>query len=274
MPVCSTPGVICRLFFFERRLFANDAVLSPQSVAFKAGARRRNSRQNTESHHASTFANSLLAATAAFVVSNNCDKLPLKFDVPPQYNFQVEGHPRATNGVKAPPRECYYNAEEKVYGAINQEEFLKDVRKLQARTKCTHKTCVHFIELFTKYFGEDKVPHGFGSCDKKLKEAAGVNVIELHGCTACNRHVFLPSKRTHCPHCGGARYDAKGKPKEVLRLFILYIIFLVRLSCANLAICLLCAESFLFPVKAAFEKTFEDTDLPTMVATRIREAKK
>lgn len=217
MPVCSTPGVICRLFFFERRLFANDAVLSPQSVAFKAGARRRNciSRQNTESH-ASTFANSLLAAAAAFVVSNGCEKLPLQFDVPPQYNIQVEGQPRATNnGVKAPPRECY-NAEEQVYGAINQEEFLKDVRKLQARTKCTHKTCVHFIELFTKYFRQDKAQYGFGSCDRKLKEAAGVDIIELHGCTACNRHVFLPSKRTHCPHCGGARYDAKGMPKEVL----------------------------------------------------------
>jgi len=197
-------------------------VLSPQSVAFKAGARRRNciTRQNAGSH-ASTFADSLLAAAAAFVVSNGCDKLPLQFDVPPQYNIQVEGPPRATNnGVKAPPRQCN-NAEEQVYGAINQEEFLKDVRKLQARTKCTHNTCVHFIELFTKYVGQDKTPHGFGSCDKKLKEAAGVDIIELHGCTACNRHVFFAIKTDSLSTLRRSQIRRKGQAKR--GVFELYL---------------------------------------------------
>ena len=110
-------------------------------------------------------------------------------------------------------------------GAVNGQEFVKDLRKLQARTKCTSKTLVDFIRLFGKYVGEEgAVPKGFQTCDKKLKKAAGVELLELHGCTACHRHVFLPSsKATHCPRCGGARYDAQGKPNEVSYIIYIYV---------------------------------------------------
>jgi hypothetical protein len=137
------------------------------------------------------------------------------------------------------------DAEERLYSAINSEEFTKDIRKLQARTKCTNKTCVDFIRLFGKYVGEDKVAKGFHTCDKKLKEAAGVNVLQLHGCTTCNRHVFLPSsKATHCPHCGGARYDAQGKPNEVCQIY-LYLVIVFLLTATNIGtLFTVCSASF------------------------------
>ena len=91
--------------------------------------------------------------------------------------------------------------------------------KLQSRTKCTNSTCVDFIRLFAKYFGDDNVSthaKSYQTCDRKLKEAAGVEVLELHGYIKCDRHVFLPSStETLCPNCGACRYDARGKPNEV-----------------------------------------------------------
>ena len=111
------------------------------------------------------------------------------------------------------------SAAKKLCCAINRDEFITDVRKLQSRTKCTNSTCVDFIRLFAKYFGDDNVPthaKSYQTCDRKLKEAAGVEVLELHGCIKCDRHVFLPSStETLCPNCGACRYDARGKPNEV-----------------------------------------------------------
>ena len=98
---------------------------------------------------------------------------------------------------------------------MNPEEFLKDLRKLQQRTKCTETTCLNVIDLFEKYVGEDILPSGFFACDKSLTEAAGLEVIELHGCTKCP-HVYTPQdKQLNCPHCGCSRYDVKDNPKEV-----------------------------------------------------------
>ena len=151
------------------------------------------------------------AASTCFAAFNDSDTLPQKLDIP----------------VAVEPAK--HNPEGKLYCSINRDEFIKDLRKLQTHTNCTNKTCVDFIRLFGKYFGEDQVPthnESFQTCDKKLKEAAGVNVLELHGCPTCNRHVYLPtSKETHCPHCGGGRYDTQGKPKEVCfhKSFLLYI---------------------------------------------------
>ena len=113
-------------------------------------------------------------------------------------------------------RQNYNDPEEQLYCSINPREFMRDVRKLQQRTKCTNKTCVDFIRLFSKHVGDDKVPKGFDSCDKELKQAAGVDCIELNGCTGCNQHVYShEDKRTHCPLCGFARCDEHGKAKEV-----------------------------------------------------------
>ena len=199
-----------------------------QSATCKAGARRRTcvSHVRKAKSHGSKLAKSLLAVSTCFVVCNGSEKLlPHKLQLPSQCNIPVKATRRPPNNpVQVPPRQCN-DPEERLYSAINQDEFLKDLRKLQARTKCTHKTCLNFIQLFAKYVGEDSVPKGFWNCDKKLKKAAGVDVIVLHGCTSCNRHVFLPtSTRTHCPNCGGARYNAKGKPNEVCLFDFAYLI--------------------------------------------------
>ena len=109
-----------------------------------------------------------------------------------------------------------HDREEKLYSSVNHDEFIRDVRQLQHRAKCTNTTCVDFIRLFSKYIGDDKCPKGFAACDKELKKAAGVDCIVLNGCIQCNRHVYShKDRRTHCPLCGFARYDDNGKANEV-----------------------------------------------------------
>ena len=116
---------------------------------------------------------------------------------------------------------CYEPAPEEkyesfVYESVDAEEFSRDLRRLQHKNKFTDKTCLDFISLFSQYV-DGHVPAGFTECDKKLNEAAGIEVIELHGCSKCDGHVYGPEdKRTHCPCCGAARYcDETGKPIEV-----------------------------------------------------------
>ena len=105
-----------------------------------------------------------------------------------------------------------------VYESVDAEEFTKNLRRLQHKHRFSDKTCLSFINLFSQYVDGD-IPAGFKVCDKVLKEAAGVQVIELHGCSnsKCNGHVYGPEdKRTHCPCCGEARYCQTGKATEVL----------------------------------------------------------
>lgn len=98
---------------------------------------------------------------------------------------------------------------------IDRQEFVKNVRKVQHRTNCTTKTCLEFIHLFEQYV-DGQLPKDFVKADKNLKEAAGIDVVELNGCNACHRHVYGPDdKRAECPFCGASRYDAKGKAQEV-----------------------------------------------------------
>ena len=93
----------------------------------------------------------------------------------------------------------------------NPQEFFRDIRQLQHRTKCSTKTCLDVIQLFEKYL-DGELPAGFTKCDKELKEAAGVAVIELNGCPDCHGHVYGPGdESTECPCCGKARYEADGK---------------------------------------------------------------
>ena len=105
-----------------------------------------------------------------------------------------------------------------VYESVDAEELNKNLRRLQHKHKFTDKACLEFISLFSSYV-DGKIPAGFTETDKKLKEAAGVEVIELHGCSnsKCNGHVYGPEdKRTHCPCCGEARYCPEtGKATEV-----------------------------------------------------------
>lgn len=224
MHACSTPGVECRLFVFEIVGFFFDVAQCARRVA---GARRSRTcgnhgkaKSQAKSHGSSNLARSLLAAATWFLVCNNSNKLlPRKVEAPP-HQYYIPGNGRDNIPVAAvPPSHFNNNAEEKLFCSLNREEFLKDLRKLQTKTKCTDNTVLNFIHLFSKYVGEDEVPtgrKGFHNADRKLKEAAGVNCLVLNGCTKCNKHVFLPSsKLQNCPKCGDARYDTNGKAKEV-----------------------------------------------------------
>jgi len=114
--------------------------------------------------------------------------------------------------------------EESIYNAIDAVEFMRDLRKLQQRTKCGNNTCVGFIKLFEQHLGtkaNSTLPKSFAACDKALKAEAGVKCLELHGCTNCQRHVFAPGDKTsaRCPECGAGRYQADGKPNERVFFF-------------------------------------------------------
>ena len=99
--------------------------------------------------------------------------------------------------------------------AFDGDAFVRHIRNVQHKTKCSTKTCMEFIHLFEQYLDGD-LPSDFSKCDKVLKEAAGIDVCELNGCSKCHGHVFGPGdKRTACPLCGHARNDENGKPYEV-----------------------------------------------------------
>ena len=86
---------------------------------------------------------------------------------------------------------------------------------MQRKTKCTNKTCLEFINLFSKHVDNYECNKTFAACDKELKEAAGVEFIQIDGCVGFNRFVFSPKdKRTECPCCGHARYSSDGKALE------------------------------------------------------------
>ena len=110
--------------------------------------------------------------------------------------------------------------EKVVYKSLDAGKFARDLLRLQHKNKFTDKTCLDFISLFSQYV-DGHIPAGFTECDKKLKKAAGIEVIELHGCSnsECHGHVYGPEdKRTCCPCCGSTRYVADtGKPTEVCK---------------------------------------------------------
>ena len=103
--------------------------------------------------------------------------------------------------------------------SIDRDEFVRSVRKVQHRTNCTTKTCLEFVKLFEQYL-DGHLPADFVKCDKTLKEAAGIGVIELNGCAKCHAHVYGPGdERSECPCCGAGRYDpTTGKAHEVFTI--------------------------------------------------------
>ena len=123
--------------------------------------------------------------------------------------------------------------EEVVYESLDTDEFVRDLRRLQHKNKFTDKTCLDLISLFSTYVDGGHIPAGFTECDKKLKEAAGIQVIELHGCSKCHGHVYGPDdKSTHCPRCGAARYEAEtGKPTEVVCMYYVVLVSMIYFFC-------------------------------------------
>ena len=98
---------------------------------------------------------------------------------------------------------------------IDEDEFLRDVRDVQRKTKCSNKTCLEFVNLFSKYADNYESKKSLAAVDKELKDAAGVEFMQPDGCVNCNSFVFTPKdKRTECPCCGHARYNSDGKANE------------------------------------------------------------
>ena len=112
---------------------------------------------------------------------------------------------------------------------IDEDEFLRDVRHLQRKTKCSNKTCLEFINLFSKHVDSYKCNKTFAACDKELKAAAGVEFMQLDGCVGCNRFVFSPKdQRTECPCCGHARHRSDGKALEASKTVTIVRTTIVR----------------------------------------------
>ena len=146
----------------------------------------------------------------------------------PMYYTISFGFPQANNN---PPKEQalqtslpLFHDPSKPQFTSDPQEFFRDVRQLQHRNKCSTKTCLDVIQLFEKYLAHGELPAGFTKCDKELKEAAGVGVIELNGCPDCHGHVYGPGdESTECPCCGKARYEADGKTaREVVTSHLCY----------------------------------------------------
>ena len=99
---------------------------------------------------------------------------------------------------------------------LNPENVWLKCRLIQRQTGCSHKAIKSMINSVC-----GKIPRAtMVKMDKKLIDVGGGLCLQLNGCDNCNRHVFLPSsKETCCPKCGGARFDDKGKPKEVCQYF-------------------------------------------------------
>ena len=172
----------------------------------RACVKRKNIHKNvSRQKEFSSLASVLLAATPAFVA---CNEPPTTCPAP------------ATKICSPPVPTTCTTSPRGWQPDIDRQEFVQNVRKVQHRTHCTTKTCLEFISLFEQYV-DGQLPKDFVKADKKLKEAAGIDVVELNGCSACHGHVYGPEdKRAECPCCGASRYDAKGKAQEV---FILYL---------------------------------------------------
>ena len=72
----------------------------------------------------------------------------------------------------------------------------------------------------------DNEEETYTAADKSMWGAANAEVLVLHGCVACNEHVFHPNDCSlRCPKCGHPRFNNWHRPNEVdvqsaLRLFL------------------------------------------------------
>ena len=190
----------------------------------RACVKRKNLHRNVSrsNNYSSLAAALLLAATPAFAAHNDPTTC-FKYDPPTTCHVPATTttNPSVWQSTCTTPPRAWSPPPE-----INRHKFIQNVRKVQHRTNCTTKTCLEFIQFFEQYVGGD-LPKGFVKCDKTLKKAAGIDVIELNGCAKCHGHVYGPDdKRAECPCCGAARYDVNGKANEVF--FIIKYICMYR----------------------------------------------
>ena len=97
----------------------------------------------------------------------------------------------------------------------DDDALFADLRRIQRQTRCSDKLIKSVINAVGQHSGKQfkKTLYSF---DKEAQKIAACTFIKLHGCKACNRHVFTPWDRDRtCPLCGGQRFDVDGRPKEV-----------------------------------------------------------
>ena len=103
--------------------------------------------------------------------------------------------------------------------ATEKEQFCNEIRQIQRRTGCTEATVIEFLSTFEKFIQcptEGIMHKSLKTCDRLMQKRAGVQFLILNGCIKCKKFVFLPDdERSFCPDCGGPRFDAHGKAKEV-----------------------------------------------------------
>ena len=62
----------------------------------------------------------------------------------------------------------------------------------------------------------DNEEETYAAADKSMWGAANAEVLVLHGCVACNEHVFHPKDRSlRCLKCGHPRFNNWHRPNEV-----------------------------------------------------------
>lgn len=105
-------------------------------------------------------------------------------------------------------------------GFTKEDEFCVSIRRLQKRTGCSDAACHDMVKTFRKYLRMDVPSFNLKGTDKKMREAAGTEVLRLNGCIGCHKVVFLPDgKAKVCPRCAHSRYDSKGHPWEEVFYF-------------------------------------------------------
>ena len=88
-----------------------------------------------------------------------------------------------------------------------------------------------------------------------MQEEAGIRLLALNGCPACNKFVFLPEDpRQVCPTCGGPRYDSLGKPLEAMSCLLFTLFANYSIFADNLFACF--TARVVFPAKGKTEETF------------------
>ena len=103
----------------------------------------------------------------------------------------------------------------------------RPLRAAAAANRCADARIVHSLVRARLWAHARR--SGLGSLvwsrDRHLQHRSGVEMLELNGCTGCNKHVYLPhDKSKHCPRpgCGANRYSPTGIPYEVQRAFLKY----------------------------------------------------
>ena len=98
--------------------------------------------------------------------------------------------------------------------------------RFQSRYNASSSQLKGFLDLLKGELGpllniDAELPSTVGVADKALSHQAGVEVVQLHGCTGCHQHVWLESDQGQkCPRCGAGRLDSETKkPKEVVYHF-------------------------------------------------------